>query len=34
MRDRTPTKVLANRAIRYGFYDAAGTLLRYEYIKL
>lgn len=33
MMDRTPTKVLANGAIRYGVYDEAGNFLRYEYIK-
>lgn len=33
MIDRTPTEVLANGAVRYGIYDAAGLLLRYEYIK-
>lgn len=33
MKDRTPTQVLANGAIRYGIYDSKGTLLRYEYIK-
>lgn len=33
MKDRTPTQVLANGAIRYGIYDDKGTLLRYEYIK-
>ena len=33
MKDRIPTKILANGAIRYGVYDDAGTLLRYEYIK-
>lgn len=33
MMDRTPTKVLPNGAIRYGVYDEAGNLLRYEYIK-
>ena len=33
MKDRTPTQVLANGAIRYGIYGDDGTLLRYEYIK-
>lgn len=33
MTDRTPTKILSNGAIRYGVYDDAGALLRYEYIK-
>ena len=33
MKDRTPTQVLSNGAIRYGIYDDKGTLLRYEYIK-
>lgn len=33
MKDRTPTQVLANGAVRYGVYDAAGALLRYEYIR-
>ena len=33
MRDRTPTKVLENGAIRYGVYDESGALLRYEYIR-
>lgn len=33
MRDRAPTKVLDNGAIRYGVYDEAGVLLRYEYIR-
>lgn len=33
MTDRTPTEVLANGAIRYGIYNADGTLNRYEYIK-
>lgn len=33
MKDRTPTQVLANGAIRYGIYDSEGALLRYEYIK-
>lgn len=34
MRDRTPTQVLANGALRYGVYDAEGNLLRYEYLAL
>ncbi len=34
MRDRTPTKVLDNGALRYGVYDEAGNLLRYEYLGL
>lgn len=34
MRDRTPTKVLGNGALRYGVYDADGTFLRYEYLGL
>lgn len=33
MRDRTPTKILENGAVRYGIYDEAGKLLRYEYIR-
>lgn len=33
MKDRQPTKVLANGAIRYGIYNADGTLARYEYMK-
>ena len=33
MKDRTPTQVLANGAIRYGIYDSEGALLRYAYIK-
>ena len=33
MRDRIPTKVLDNGALRYGIYDESGALLRYEYIK-
>lgn len=32
MRNRTPTKVLPNGAIRYAVYDQEGSLLRYEYI--
>ena len=34
MRDRTPTQVLDNGALRYGVYDEAGNLLRYEYLAL
>jgi len=34
VKDREPTKILANGALRYGVYDDAGNLLRYEYIKL
>lgn len=33
MKDRQPTQVLANGAIRYGIYGADGTLDRYEYMK-
>ena len=33
MKDRQPTQILDNGAIRYGIYDAAGQLLRYEYMK-
>lgn len=33
MKDRQPTQVLANGAIRYGFYNADGTLNHYEYLK-
>ncbi len=33
MKDRVSTKVLDNGAIRYGIYDEAGKLLRYEYIR-
>lgn len=33
MKDRQPTQVLANGAIRYGVYNADGTLDRYEYLK-
>lgn len=33
MKDRQPTQILDNGAIRYGVYDAAGQLLRYEYMK-
>lgn len=34
MRDRQPTKVLENGALRYGVYDETGVLLRYEYLAL
>ena len=34
MRDRTPTRALENGALRYGVYDEAGNLLRYEYLAL
>lgn len=33
MKDRLPTNLLANGALRYGVYDDSGELLRYEYIK-
>lgn len=33
MKDREPTKILPNGALRYGVYDDNGALLRYEYIK-
>lgn len=33
MKDRVSTKVLQNGALRYGIYDEAGKLVRYEYIK-
>ena len=33
MKDRVPTKVLPNGAIRYGIYDEGGELIRYEWIK-
>lgn len=33
IKDRIPTNVLSNGAIRYGVYDEAGGLLRYEYMK-
>lgn len=33
MKDRQPTQVLANGAIRYGIYGVDGTLDRYEYMK-
>ena len=32
MKDRLPTKVLPNGAVRYGVYDDRGALLRYEYM--
>lgn len=32
MRDRIPTQVLENGAIRYAVYDASGAFLRYEYM--
>lgn len=32
MRDRIPTKVLDNGAVRYAVYDENGTFLRYEYM--
>lgn len=34
MRDRTPTEVLDNGALRYGVYDGNGTFLRHEYLHL
>ena len=34
MRDRTPTEVLDNGALRYGVYDENGTFLRHEYLHL
>lgn len=34
MRDRTPTKVLDNGALRYGVYDESGSFLRHEYLVL
>lgn len=34
MQDRIGTNGLANGAIRYGVYDVAGNLLRYEWIRL
>lgn len=34
MKDRQPTKILPNGAIRYGVYGENGTLQRYEYMKL
>lgn len=33
MKDRQPTKVLSNGAIRYGIYNADGSLNHYEYMK-
>lgn len=33
MKDRQPTQVLANGAIRYGIYRADGTLDHYEYLR-
>lgn len=33
MKDRQPTQVLSNGAIRYGVYNADGTLDHYEYLK-
>lgn len=33
MKDRQPTQVLANGAIRYGVYNADGSLNHYEYLK-
>lgn len=33
MKDRQPTQILTNGAIRYGVYNANGTLDRYEYLK-
>lgn len=33
MKDRQPTQVLSNGAIRYGIYNADGTLDHYEYMK-
>lgn len=33
MKDRQPTQVLDNGAIRYGIYNADGTLDHYEYLK-
>ena len=33
MRDRIGTNDLANGAVRYGAYDAAGSLLRYEWLR-
>lgn len=34
MHNRIGTNNLANGAVRYGVYDAAGQLQRYEYLKL
>lgn len=33
IKDRIPTNVLSNEAVRYGVYDEEGELLRYEYMK-
>ena len=33
MQDRQGTNDLANGAVRYGVYGAAGSLLRYEWIR-
>lgn len=33
VKDRIPTEVLENGAVRYGVYDESGKLLRYEYMK-
>ena len=33
VKDRIPTNVLSNEAVRYGVYDEEGKLLRYEYMK-
>ena len=32
MKDRNPTQILPNGAIRYAIYDASGNFLRYDYI--
>ena len=34
MHDRLSTEVLPNGAVRYGIYNAEGTLLEYKWIKL
>ena len=34
MKNRIPTELAANGALRYGVYDKDGNLLRYEYLKL
>lgn len=34
MQDRHGTNDLANGAVRYGVYDASGSLLRYEWIRI
>lgn len=34
MQDRIGTNDLANGAVRYGVYDASGSLLRYEWIRI